>query len=50
MVLTLAKMCVQLLHDKGIDDMSLHRRAEALMAIADIFRVSGHLQLSTHEI
>ncbi len=39
-----------MLHDKSIDDVSIHRRAEALMAIADIFTVSGHLHLSNHEI
>ncbi len=32
--------CPQLLKDKSIDDVSMHRRAEALMEIAQIFEVS----------
>ena len=34
--------CAQLLKDKSIDDVSMHRRAEALMEIANIFEVSPH--------
>ena len=31
---------MQLLHDESISDVSVHRRAEALYEIADIFNVS----------
>ena len=31
---------MQLLHDESISDVSIHRRAEALYEIADIFNVS----------
>ena len=33
---------LQLLQDKSINDVSTHRRAEALLEIAQIFRVSAH--------
>jgi hypothetical protein len=34
------RICMQLLTDRSIDEVSTHRRAEALYEIAEIFSVS----------